>query len=335
MGRRGRWNADTSVFVQGGICAGYIRFTADHMNDTGAAAPSSDPVIIALASGTALIGLLICIPSIRELSYLWSDNKFYGHAYALPVVAGFLAYGNRDRIARALQPLQPPAYGAPIAFVVACFEVLMYLGDVGSLAGLGIPLVMAAAAYGIGGVRLLRPLLLPLCFLALMVPPPRFIEYQLLFRLKLIVTEVSVWLLQAVGRPVLAEGNVILVPGHTLFVADACSGLTSIVTLLPLSCVVAYFLSFGYWRRVLIGASVVPLAMMANVFRVVVTVGMVSAIGIEAAQGALHESFGLATYILGTLAMIGVARILSCQTSTRLSGRLSEWLSARLVPRSR
>ena len=310
IGRRERENADSSVFALRGICAGYLRYNADRMKVAGTVAPSLDPVNIVLASGIALIGLLLCIPSIRELSYLWGDNKFYGHAYALPVVAGFLAYGNRDRIARALQPLQPPAWGALIAFGVASFEVLMYMGDVGSLAGLGIPLVMAAAAYGIGGVRLLRPLLLPLSFLALMVPPPRFIQYELLFRLKLIVTEVAVWVVQAAGRPVLAEGNLIMVPGHTLFVADACSGLTSIVTLLPLSCVVAYFLSFGYWRRMLVVASVVPLAMLANVFRVVVTVWMIPVIGIEAAQGALHESFGLATYIVGTLAMIGVARVL-------------------------
>jgi exosortase/archaeosortase family protein len=95
-----------------------------------------------------------------------------------------------------------------------------------------------------------------------------------------------------------------------LYVADACSGLTSIVTLLPLACIVAYFLSHGVWRRVVVVASVVPLALAANIFRVIVTVQLVSSQGVEFAQGLLHESFGVATYVLGTLAVIGVARIL-------------------------
>jgi exosortase len=112
-----------------------------------------------------------------------------------------------------------------------------------------------------------------------------------------------------VGETVGREGNVILVPGHSLFVADACSGLTSIVTMAPLACIVAYFLTTGVWRRALVVASVIPLAVVANVLRVVVTVRMSAAWGIEVAQGSLHESFGLATFVLGTLALIAVARV--------------------------
>jgi len=190
------------------------------------------------------------------------------------------------------------------------FEVLMTIGDVGFGASLGIPLLLGSAVYAVGGFRLLRPTLLSLVFLALMVPPPRFITYEVLFRLKLLVTRISVETLQLAGQPVAALGNQILVPGHTLFVADACSGLTSIVTLVPLACVVAYFLSHGVWRRVIVIASVVPLALGANVVRVIATVVLVSERGIDFAQGMLHESFGAVTYIGGTLALIGVAKVL-------------------------
>ncbi len=108
----------------------------------------------------------------------------------------------------------------------------------------------------------------------------------------------------------MAEGNQILVPGYTLFVADACSGLKSIVTLVPIACIVAVFLSKGVWRRAAVIASVVPLAMGANIVRVVVTVQLVSYLGTDVAQGWLHDSFGVATYVAGTLALLGVARIL-------------------------
>ena len=126
----------------------------------------------------------------------------------------------------------------------------------------------------------------------------------------MIVTHAAVALLQAAGQTIVAEGNQILVPGHTLFIADACTGLTSIVTMLPLACIIAYFASRGVWRRAVVVASVVPLAMAANILRVVFTVKMVSAVGESAAQGSLHETFGVATCALGTLAVIGVARLL-------------------------
>jgi exosortase len=203
-----------------------------------------------------------------------------------------------------------PALGPVVVFAAAALEVAAVMGDVSSAACLGIPLLFGAVSYAIAGLPLLRSLALPLVLLAMMVPPPRFFTAEILFRLKLLVTKAAVFLLQAGGEIVTSEGNQILVPGQTLFVADACSGLTSIVTLLPLAFIVAYFLSRGIWRRALVVASVVPLALAANVLRVIVTVQLVSSQGVEFAQGLLHESFGTATFVLGTLAVIGVARIL-------------------------
>jgi exosortase len=276
----------------------------------GGEAAGTDLVARLLASATALAAVALCLPTLGTLHYLWRDADYYGHGYALPLTAGYLAYCRRREIRRALRRLDPPRFGAIVALGACAFEVLTYIGDVGSLAGLGIPLVLGAAAYAIGGTGLLRPLLLPLLFLVLMIPPPQFVVYELLFRLKLFVTQVAVAALQAMGTTVAAEGNQILLPGQTLFVADACSGLTSIVTMLPLACIVAYFLSHGVWRRAVVIASIVPLAIGANILRVVITVRLVTHLGADAAQGLLHDSFGMATYAVGILALIGVARVL-------------------------
>jgi len=266
--------------------------------------PRDRALLVLIAS----LAVAICVPGLRTLSFLWSGNEFYAHAFILPVVAGFLLYGERARLARAFGSPEPPSWGPVLVAGAGLFEVAMLMGDVGFGVGLGIPLVLGATAYASGGMRLLRPMALPLCFLALAVPPPRFVVYELLVRLKLVVTTMAVGLLQELGFTVLAEGNRILIPGHTLFVADACTGLTSLVTLLPLSCVVAHFLGRGIWRRVAIVASVVPLALGANVLRVSATVSLVARYGSDLAQGLLHESFGLASSVLGTLALIGFAR---------------------------
>jgi exosortase len=263
-----------------------------------------------LVAAPVALAMLLSIPAIIGLSGLLQRNQFYAHAYALPVVAAYLAWGNRRQIRRALRDLQPPRFGALVVLATGVFEIAMFIGSVRFAEGIGIALLLGAVAYGIGGVRLLKPFLLPLAFLVLMIPPPGFLRNALLVRLKLMVTDIAVSLFQAAGVTIAAEGNRILVPGHTLFVADACSGLTSIVTMMPLACIVAYFASHGVWRRLVIVGSIFPLAIGANIFRVAVTVAMVSTWGIEAAQGVLHESFGMLTYALGTLALIGTAKVL-------------------------
>ncbi|MCP4007858.1 MAG: exosortase/archaeosortase family protein [bacterium] len=284
-----------------------------HMESTQEDASGSvavSPADISFAAAIALACAGVCYPAVNLLRYMWTSSEFYGHAYAVPAVAAYLLYRNRAKIRVGFSDLQPPLLGAPLLFAVAALEGIAILGDIGFGAAVGIPFLLAATAFAIGGRRLLTPMALPLVFLILMVPPPAFLLDQVLIQLKFFVTDVSVNLLQTFGQVISARGNQVMVPGHTLFVADACSGLTSIVTLLPLSAIVAFFLSHGIWRRLVVVGSVIPLAVSANIFRVTLTVLLVSSYGGEFAEGMLHETFGLGTYIAGTLALIGVAKVL-------------------------
>ncbi len=253
--------------------------------------------------------LAISVPGLLNLARIWERTEYLGHAYLLPLVAAWLIYRGRTAILRTFHTGSPPVLGSLLVLATASFEVLAVFGDVIFAAGVGIPLLLAATAYAIGGRELLVLTRLPLGFLALMVPPPGFLITRLLVTLKLFVTKVSVNILQAADFPVAADGNQIFLPHHALFVTDACSGLTSIVTLLPLAVIVAYFLGRGVWRRLVIVASIVPLAVGGNIVRVLSTVYFVSSQGIEFAQGLLHESFGLLTFILGTLCLLGIARL--------------------------
>ena len=173
--------------------------------------------------GTALsLAIAVCLPAIGLLSFIWRDSQFYGHAYAVPAVAGYFAFARRQSIGRVLRKLEPPLLGPLVVFAAAVFEVLMQIGDVGFAAGLGIPLVLAATVYAIGGLPLARLLALPLCFLALIVPPPRFVLYELLVGLKSFVTHAAVAVLQGAGETIVAEGNQILIPHHTLRPQRSC-----------------------------------------------------------------------------------------------------------------
>ena len=260
----------------------------------------------------ACLGLAVAAiaPALRVLSYIWSNSEYMGYGYLIPASALALLWLRRDDVARALRTAEPPAHGAAWVFAAALLESLGLLSDVGILAGLGIPLLLAATAYAVGGARLARSLALPIGFLVFMLPPPGFLVDPLLASLKSVVTLAAVALIGLAGVPVASEGNRILVPGHELFVANACAGLNSIVTLVPLGVVVATFLVRRPWRRAAVLASVVPLAMLGNIIRVATTALLVSRFGIEYAEGNLHETFGAATFALGAAALLLVARLL-------------------------
>jgi exosortase len=263
-----------------------------------------------LRVGAVAAVALLCVPVLRLLAYVWQNTEFYGHAFLVPLASVLVAWRSRGELAQAFLHGAPPRSGPLLALLAATFTVAAIFGDIVAAAGVGAIASLAATAYGIGGTALLRPLGPALGLLAFTIPPPGFVLNGLLFQLKLLVTEWSGRLLQALGFTIAWSGNEVLVPGHALFVADACSGLTSIVTLLPLSVVIAYLLNRGVWRRVVVIASVVPFAIAANVLRVTITVALVPRIGTAAAEGLLHETFGLATYLVGTVALMALARVL-------------------------
>lgn len=254
--------------------------------------------------------LVAAWPALHLLSYIWMSSDYLAHGYLIPVTAAGLVWLRRERIRADLADATSPSLGPFVVLAAALFQSGALLAEAGTFAGIGVVLTIAATAYAVGGRPLLRTLALPVGFLLLMVPPPGFLQDRLLFGLKAIVIRFSVGLLQAFDYSIAATGNRIFVPGHELFVANACSGLTSIVTLMPLGVVVAYFLANGVWRRVLIVASIVPIAILGNMVRVVITVVLVSAGGSEYAEGFIHESFGLVTFVSGTIVLVALARLL-------------------------
>jgi exosortase len=128
----------------------------------------------------------------------------------------------------------------------------------------------------------------------------------------LLVSSTAVDLLGWFGSLVVRSGNVIELPaGDSLFVAEACSGITSLVTLTPLAIVLAYFTENKLARRLTIVFAVVPAAMLANLLRVIVTVLAAERYGAEATTGSwLHELAGLFTFTLACLALIGLGPLM-------------------------
>jgi len=180
------------------------------------------------------------------------------------------------------------------------------LSDLLFVQALAMVLGLGATVWLLMGLRWVRELAFPLGYLIFLVPPPQALLGPLTSGLRLFVTSAALALLHAFELPVTREGNQIVLPEDTLFVAEACSGIASVLTLVPAAVLLAYFTQRSWAGRILLVASVVPIAMFWNFARVVGTVLGSLEWGAERVAGPAHEMAGLITFTLGCLTLLGV-----------------------------
>jgi len=258
---------------------------------------------------------------------LWRDDE-YAHGPIVIALAAWLAWRDRAALAR---PAGPPA---PIAGAVLLAPglALYAIGASQSIAlftlAAQLP-ILAGLVLLAGGRKTLRRFAFPLVFLALAIPLPGFVLAALTAPLKALVSASVAAILQLGGYPVARNGVVIAVGGHPLLVADACSGLNSICALFALALLYAH-LTGGVRRAraALFLAAVVPVAVAANVLRVLVLALAAYHLGDGAAQGVLHDAAGMAVFGASFFLLYGVAKLLGMANAVRLDRRPRDGASA-------
>lgn len=269
-------------------------------------------------AGAALLAVLW--PGLREMAAIWSRLDYYSHGYLIPFVALWAASAQRHVLPQL--PMRRDARGAAVLVVALLAYMLGLVAGEVWLAGVaGVAAVAGAILYA-RGPDWLGALVFPLGYLLFMVPIPDAWLAPVIVGLQLFVSSVGTAILHALGEPVLRTGNVLqLSGGEQLFVAEACSGITSLITLVPLGVFLAYFTVRGNARRFCLVLTVVPVALAGNLARVLLTVGLANRIGAEAAtESSLHEWIGLSTYVVACGVVLGLGQILRrAETSGRVA----------------
>ncbi len=191
-----------------------------------------------------------------------------------------------------------PLYVFGRAFDFLSLEVAALLGVLGSV------------FYLYFGRHAVRHIWFPLVYLGFLVPPPGWLIDAVTAGLKSFVSIVSTQLLALAGYPVARIGVTLYVAQFQLLVEDACSGMNSLVSLTSVSLFYIYLLHASSWRYALfLTCWILPIAILANIFRVLVLVLITYYWGNEAAQGFLHNSAGLAMFVAALLGIFAIDRI--------------------------
>ena len=249
----------------------------------------------------------------------WSSDDNYSHGFFVIPLAAFFVWERREALFSAAR--RPSTAGA---FLVALSLLVFIAGLLGAelfLTRISLIGVLAGSILFVWGRDQFRILLFPLAFLLLMVPLPAIVFNQIAFPLQLLASQVGEAAITAAGIPVLREGNVLQLPTRSLEVAEACSGIRSLVSLLMLGIVLGYFTERRTSARILIALAAVPIAIIANASRVAGT-GLASEwISPAAAEGFFHTFSGWLMFVVAFAGLLGFQRLLAAVRGRRLRSR--------------
>jgi exosortase len=298
-----------------------------------------------LAISFALIFVYATV--LAKLGHDWWTDENYSHGLLIPFIIAFILWSQRERLIRTTR--RPSTVWGLSA--VLCALLALWAGTAGAelfMQRTSLILMLAGTVLYFWGFSLLRFLIVPLFLLLLAIPIPAIIFNKIAFPLQLFASRCAVWAMSFFDIPVLRQGNVIeLLPlgaleTKKLEVVEACSGIRSLMTLVTLAVVFAYFTHprdenpddsdkpptapsgiasrlaaqlsrlkrYGFWRSTIIVFSAVPIAILTNALRVSGTGVLARYYGTRVADGFFHGFSGWVIYVVAFLMLFGVGWVL-------------------------
>jgi len=252
--------------------------------------------------GLLLVAVLALLyaPVVKLLVWQWFNDPDYGHGFLVPLLSAYLIWARRDKLRQI--PRLPSAWG----MVVVLFSLgLLFLGSLGaenSLSRVSILCTVCGLIVYFAGWAVLRALTFPLAFMLFAIPFPAVVYNEIVFPLQFLASKFATRMLEILNLfPIMREGNVLVLPGMRLEVVEACSGIRSLMSLLALAAGYGYVVERSVAVRWLLVIAMVPLAIVSNGTRVMITAIMANYIGSKAAQGFMHEFSGWVIFVVATI----------------------------------
>lgn len=261
------------------------------------------------------ITLLLVLYSniIAEMVVDWWRDDNYSHGFLVPLIAGYFIRERWNALKTA--KVSPANIGL---VVIACALIQLLIATLGNeyfTARSSLIVLIAGMVLCFFGTDIFKLTRLPVLYLLFMVPLPYIVYNALAFPLKIFVSWVSVGFLKFMGLSVVREGTIIMFPSITLEVADACSGMRSLVSILAISTAYAFFLQISHVKRWVIIVSAIFLAISTNVLRIIMTGFLANFSGATVAKGFFHEFAGMGTFALAMVLLMALSLLLRDKTS--------------------
>ena len=263
-----------------------------------------------------ILFVALYLPIFPDMYHLWIENSNNSHGLLVPFISLFLIWKKRGKIT--WHEAKPSNIGLFVLIVSLLSYIVGYAGGVEVLPRLTIVSTLIGLVIFNVGLNIFSHLAFPLLFLAFVVPVPVSIVGLVSFPLQLIATKISAFIISNLSIPVLREGNMLYFANTSLEVAEACSGIRSLVAYLMLGVLFAYLMNSSMKRRFILVFSAVPLAFFSNLVRVTTTGILAHFFGSRVARGFLHEFSGMAIFAFGFILLFVLYKLLEATPRVNL-----------------
>ena len=249
----------------------------------------------------SLIVIAIYFQAIIEMVTQWWDDSNYSHGFLIPIVSIYLIWQKKEDFQNIIQKK------SNLGLIIILLGAMIYIVGTAAAEFFTARFSLVVIIFGIilfyFGKEFIKELWFPILFLLFMIPIPYVIYYSVTFPMQIISSQAASSFLQLIGLDVVRQGNIINLPNYSLEVVEACSGLRSLMTLSALGAAMAYMTQKNTLSGIFLFLLSVPIAIGANVFRIVITALGAHFISPKLAEGFLHEISGLMVFLVGFLSL--------------------------------
>lgn len=252
--------------------------------------------------------VVVYLPVLYDLVIDWYTDSNYSHGFLIMPIALWLIWRKRKELAQT--PTNRNSLG--LIFIIGSLFLLI-AGTAGAeyfTTRVSFVFLLFSISLYMFGWPFTRKIWFAFFFMLFMIPIPYVIYYSITFPMQLFASKVSTTILSAIGLPLLRQGNIIHIPNYSLEVAEACSGIRSLFSLLALGALYAYFTQPNKIKATILFLSTVPIAIAGNVFRITMTALAAHMISPKFAEGALHEISGLLVFMFSLILLVIFGAIL-------------------------
>ncbi len=259
---------------------------------------------------TTVLITILYLPVFVWLVRSWLDDPYYHHGFLILLVSGFIFWLRRHnfKIAR------PSLSGAILLGVGLALYILASIWKIHPLAAFSFPIVVFGIITYLCGKERARLFAFPTLFLVFMIPIP-FIS-SISYHLQTITTHSSAAIAYLFGVPVIITGNQIEIPAASFTIGMACSGMSSLISLLALAAILAFLVNGSFWKRGILFLSAFPIAILANTLRVSSILLIANKWGSEAAMDFFHGFSSILFFLLAIVLLVLLVRLLRCKFRT-------------------
>ncbi len=256
-----------------------------------------------------ILTIIAYIPTFVWMVERWSaHDTYYSHGFLVPFISIFIVWLKRGKLSKL--KIIPSNMGWLFFMAGILIHAISALWQVYFSSGFSLILVLIGIVLLFLGKEFLRQLMIPISFLLFMVPLPMVTIANFSFRLKIFAAQVAAFIVNRIGVAAIREGSVIKTMHSSLVVEDPCSGIRSLIALIALGALMAYFSDISKVKKALLFFTSIPIAIGSNIIRIV-SLTLVSEIyGSKFAGGLFHDTMGILVFVFAFMGLSLVGKLL-------------------------